>query len=139
MFENLGWPEILVLVLIGLFVFGPERLPKVIGEAARMLRTVRSMARNATSELREELGTDLDLEDLHPKTFVRKHLLSEEDEENLRRPLRDAMSEFSEFDHADEVAQAHRGSNGSESSTDRHPMDVDPDAPRTSRYDSDAT
>ena len=44
------------------------------------------MARNATGDLSRELGTDIQLEDLHPRTFVRKHLLSEEDEAALRRP-----------------------------------------------------
>jgi sec-independent protein translocase protein TatB len=45
------------------------------------------MARNATGDLSKELGTDIQLEDLHPKTFLRKHLLSEEDEAALRKPL----------------------------------------------------
>ena len=51
------------------------------------------MARNATSDLSRELGTDIQLEDLHPKTFIRKHLLSEEDEAgDPRRPLDDAYA-----------------------------------------------
>jgi sec-independent protein translocase protein TatB len=108
-FENLNWWEIALLALVGLFIFGPERLPKVIGDAARMLRTVRTMARNATSELREELGTDIDLEDLNPKTFVRKHLLSEDDEEHLTRPLKDAWRDLEEIKHVDEVVEAHQG------------------------------
>ncbi|HEV2089180.1 MAG TPA: sec-independent translocase [Cryptosporangiaceae bacterium] len=126
MFENLGWMEITVLALLGLFVFGPERLPKLIGDAARMLRTVRQMARNASSDLRQDLGTDIDLADLNPKTFVRRHLLSEEEEEAVRRPLRDAVREMEELDHVDAVASAHRGG-GSRSSAG------------AARYDTDAT
>ncbi len=142
MFENLGWMEIAVLVLIGLFVFGPERLPKVVADAARMLRTVRQMARNASSELRDELGTDLDIADLHPKRFVRKHLLSEQDEDLFRRPLRDAMRDFEELTHADDVATAHRGSLSDEPVADRHPMDarsVERAPGAATRYDTDAT
>jgi len=89
-FSNLNWWEIIALALLGLFIFGPERLPKVIGDGLRMLRQVREMARNATSDLSRELGTEVRLEDLHPKTFIRKHLLSEEDEAALRRPFDDA-------------------------------------------------
>jgi sec-independent protein translocase protein TatB len=85
-----GW-KIIVLFLVGMFVLGPQRLPKVIGEAARLLRTARQMARNATDELNRELGTQISVEDLRPKTFVRKHLLSEEDEASLRRPFDDAV------------------------------------------------
>jgi sec-independent protein translocase protein TatB len=92
-FSNLNWWEIAVLALIGLFIFGPERLPKVISDAIRTIRSVRDMARNATNDLSRELGTDVKLEDLHPKTFIRKHLLSEEDEASLRRPFDDAYQQ----------------------------------------------
>jgi sec-independent protein translocase protein TatB len=86
MFENLNWWEVGALLLLALLIFG-ERLPKVIGDGMRMLRGLRAMAQNATSDLNRELGTDLQLQDLHPKAFIRKHILSEEDEEALRRPL----------------------------------------------------
>ena len=86
MFENLNWWEIGALLLLALLIFG-ERLPKVIGDGMRMLRGLRAMAQNATTDLNRELGTDLQLQDLHPKAFIRKHILSEEDEAALRKPL----------------------------------------------------
>ncbi|MET7421278.1 twin-arginine translocase TatA/TatE family subunit [Dactylosporangium sp. NPDC005555] len=91
--ENLGGWEFIVIILVGLFIFGPDRLPKAINDGMRMLRNVRQMARNATGDLSRELGTDIQLEDLHPKTFLRKHLLSEADEAALRRPLQDIVGE----------------------------------------------
>lgn len=86
MFENLNVWEFGGLLLIALLIFG-DKLPKVIGDGMRMLRHLRQMATNATGDLSRELGTDISLDDLNPKTFVRKHLLSEEDENTLRRPL----------------------------------------------------
>ncbi|BFU42197.1 preprotein translocase subunit TatB [Krasilnikovia sp. MM14-A1004] len=86
MFENLNWWEILALLMLALLIFG-ERLPKVIGDGLRMLRGLRAMAQNATSDLSRELGTDIQLQDLHPKAFIRKHLLSEDEEAALRQPL----------------------------------------------------
>jgi sec-independent protein translocase protein TatB len=86
MFENLNWWEIAALLMLALLIFG-ERLPKVIGDGLRMLRGLRAMAQNATSDLNRELGTDLQLQDLHPKAFIRKHVLSEEDEAAIRKPL----------------------------------------------------
>ncbi|WP_246002503.1 hypothetical protein, partial [Allorhizocola rhizosphaerae] len=86
MFENLNAWEFGALLLLALLIFG-ERLPKVISDGMRMLRNLRAMATNATGDLSRELGTDIKLEDLNPKTFMRKHLLSEEDEAALRRPL----------------------------------------------------
>ncbi|MDT5033473.1 MAG: sec-independent protein translocase protein TatB, partial [Actinoplanes sp.] len=86
MFENLNWWEIGALFMLALLIFG-ERLPKVIGDGLKMLRGLRAMAQNATTDLSRELGTDIQLQDLHPKAFIRKHLLSEEDEVAIRRPL----------------------------------------------------
>jgi sec-independent protein translocase protein TatB len=85
-FENLNWWEIGALLMLALLIFG-ERLPKVIGDGLRMLRGLRAMAQNATSDLSRELGTDIQLQDLHPKAFIRKHLLSEDDEAAIRKPL----------------------------------------------------
>src|SRR5256885_7751214 len=85
--ENLNSWHLLVLALLGIFIFGPDKLPKAIADGVRMLRNLRTMARNATSDLSRELGTEITLEDLNPKTLLRKHLLSEEDEQALRKPL----------------------------------------------------
>jgi sec-independent protein translocase protein TatB len=92
--ENIGGWELIVIVLVGLFIFGPDKLPKAISDGVRMLRQLRQLARNATGDLSRELGTNIELEDLHPKTFLRKHLLSEEDEAALRKPLQDVYSEI---------------------------------------------
>jgi len=97
MFENLNFWEIGALLLLALFIFGPERLPKVIGDGLRMLRGLREMARNATRDLSREMGTDISLEDLHPKTFIRKHLLTEEDEAQIRRPFEDAYHDVKQI------------------------------------------
>ncbi|HEX5200394.1 preprotein translocase subunit TatB [Paractinoplanes rhizophilus] len=92
MFDNLNWWEIGALLLLALLIFG-ERLPKVIGDGMRMLRGLRAMAQNATSDLNKELGTDLQLQDLHPKAFIRKHILSEEEEDALRKPLQGLLDD----------------------------------------------
>ena len=97
MFQNLNFWEVGVLLLLALFIFGPERLPKVIGDGMRMLRGLREMARNATQDLSREIGTEITLEDLHPKTFIRKHLLSEEEEAELRRPFEDAYQDVKQI------------------------------------------
>jgi sec-independent protein translocase protein TatB len=80
--NNLGWGEVAFLLVLALFVFGPERLPKVAADAGRMLRQLRVMAQNATADITAELGpemADLDLTSLTPRRFVEKHLLSDED------------------------------------------------------------
>ncbi|MFG1914360.1 preprotein translocase subunit TatB [Micromonospora sp. NPDC048898] len=86
MLDNLNWWEIGALLLLALLIFG-DKLPTVINDGLRLVRNLRNMARNATGDLSRELGTDIQLEDLHPKAFIRKHLLSEEDEAAIRKPL----------------------------------------------------
>ena len=81
-----GW-EFLVLLLLAMFIFGPDKLPKAISDGVRMLRNLRDMARNATNDLSRELGTEISLEDLNPKSLIRKHILSDEDERAIREPL----------------------------------------------------
>jgi sec-independent protein translocase protein TatB len=82
---NIGPAEMAEILVIGLLVVGPERLPKYAADAARMLRQLRRMAENASTDLRSELGpefADVDLADLHPKRFVRKHLLEGYDDDD---------------------------------------------------------
>jgi sec-independent protein translocase protein TatB len=86
--DNIGWPELLVLVLVGLFVLGPERLPAAAAWVARTVRTVRDYATGARDQLRSELGPEFDelrkpledlrsVRDLDPRRAVRQHLFTE--------------------------------------------------------------
>ena len=84
MLGGLGWPETVVLLLIGLFVFGPERLPTIAAEAGRTLRRLRGYLQGMGEDLKAELGPevgDLDLRSLHPREFVRKHLFEDDPDE----------------------------------------------------------
>lgn len=71
MFNNLGWPEIAVLAVLAMLIFGPERLPKVAADAGRLLRELRKMASGVTNDLRAEMGIDLDeIRRLDPRRFL---------------------------------------------------------------------
>lgn len=85
MFDSIGWGEILVLIVAGLFILGPERLPEAAAWMARSVRKVREFATGAREQLREEMGPEFDqlrkpLEDLRglrnfdPKRVVTQHL-----------------------------------------------------------------
>ncbi len=72
--------KLLVLGVIALIIFGPERLPTIAAQAGRALREVRKLLDGAKSELAENLGpefSDFDIADLNPRQFVRKHLMDE--------------------------------------------------------------
>ena len=83
---DLSITKILVLAVIALIVFGPNELPKVASQAGRMLRDLRKIAEGAKADLREGLGPefqDFDFDDLNPKSFVRKHLFDESEQQAL--------------------------------------------------------
>ncbi len=84
MFDSLGWAELVVLLVLALFVFGPERLPGMAADAGRALRKARRYAKSVTADLTNELGPELgnvDLASLNPRTFVEKHLLSDDEDD----------------------------------------------------------
>ena len=90
MFANVGWGEMLVLVIIGLVVLGPERLPGAIRWTSNALRQARDYISGATSQLREDLGPEFEdlreplselnkLRGMTPRAALTKHLLDGDD------------------------------------------------------------
>ena len=80
---NIGAGELLVLALVGLLVLGPERLPGIARDAARMIRTLRELANGARTQLKEELGpefADVDLSSLNPRTAIQRALFEPDPE-----------------------------------------------------------
>jgi sec-independent protein translocase protein TatB len=74
---DLNISKLLVLGVIALVIFGPDQLPRLAQQAGKALRDLRHIAENAKADLTEGLGPefrDFDINDLHPKNFVRKHL-----------------------------------------------------------------
>jgi sec-independent protein translocase protein TatB len=74
---DIGFGEVVVLAVLALFVFGPERLPKVAADAVRTLRGVREMAATARQQLTDVVDPELkaiDVKALDPREFVRRTL-----------------------------------------------------------------
>ncbi len=59
---DIGFGEIIMIVVVALLVFGPDRLPKVAADAARTLRQVRQMAASARKDLVDAAGLEDDAE-----------------------------------------------------------------------------
>lgn len=72
--------ELVLLIVLFIIMFGPERMPQLARKAAHAFVSVRDMATKAQTQLRSELGpeySDLELKDLNPKSFVKKHMSAE--------------------------------------------------------------
>jgi sec-independent protein translocase protein TatB len=90
MFSNLSWEHILVLVVVGLVILGPERLPGAIRWTSTALRQARDYLSGVTNQLREDIGPEFDdlraplselqkLRGMTPRAALTKHLLDGDD------------------------------------------------------------
>jgi sec-independent protein translocase protein TatB len=134
--------HISILMVVGLIVFGPERLPSLMRDLGKALRQVRQTANAMQEDLKSELGPevgDLDLRSLHPRTFVEKHLFGDEEDPLGLDFLRKDAEPMISFDKPN----ASRSTNGEQATRDNQTR---PDGsapgktlPRLDRYDLDAT
>jgi sec-independent protein translocase protein TatB len=75
---DIGIGEILLVAVVGLLIFGPERLPKAAADAAKWLNQIRSMASSARKDLADSAGVDLSetvetvksLQEFHPRKLA---------------------------------------------------------------------
>jgi sec-independent protein translocase protein TatB len=102
MFANLSWEHLLVLVVVGLVILGPERLPGAIRWTSNALRQTREYLSGMTNQLREDIGPEFDdlrgplselqrLRGMTPRAALTKHLLDGDDSiftGNFDRPAR---------------------------------------------------
>lgn len=105
---GVGLPEMAVIALVAVVVFGPERLPEFARQAGRFLHRLKVFATGARDELRAELGpefSNLELRDLDPRAIVRKHVMeameeaeAEEAERTRRRRRELADGEVPPYD-----------------------------------------
>lgn len=90
MFANVGWGEMVILVIAGLVILGPERLPGAIRWTAGAVKQARDYLTGATSQLRQDLGPEFDdlreplselqkLRGMTPRAALTKHLLDGDD------------------------------------------------------------
>jgi len=95
---GMSWGEIIIVITVGMFVLGPERIPVAVKWVGSTLKTVRTMAAGAQEQLQGEFGPELEelkrqiadlqslkeiqelrsLRDLNPRSMITKNILGEE-------------------------------------------------------------
>ncbi len=87
---NIGPWDFLILVVAGLLILGPERLPSAAAWLGRTVRQVREYAHGAREQLRSELGPEFDdlrepladlrgLRGFNPRSAISRHLFDDLD------------------------------------------------------------
>jgi sec-independent protein translocase protein TatB len=141
MFGMSAW-HLTVLVLVGLFVFGPERLPNLLRDLGKALRHARSTAQNMQEDLQAELGPevgDLDLRSLHPRTFVEKHLFGDEEDPMGLDFLRKDAKQLVSFDKPAPAPAPDADHSPSANGSSLNGTHVSRISPGAAKWDADAT
>jgi sec-independent protein translocase protein TatB len=137
--------ELIILLVVAVVVIGPERLPKYAAELARMVREVRTFARNAREQVREEMGDefdDVDWQALDPRRYdprriVREALLDDDDDEPQISDRASATRSDDDGPHG--ATAAGSTSDGTSNGTANGTGDTSPTSRPGSAYDADAT
>lgn len=88
----MGLPEIAVIMVVALLVFGPEKLPDLARQAGQFVRTLRRMADTAKDDFGREIGHDLknvNLRDLDPREVVRRSVFDDTPASSTPSPVRE--------------------------------------------------
>ena len=69
---GVGLPELAVIIVVAVVVFGPDRLPDFARQAGRMVRQLRQFTQSARDDLRDELGPEYANFELTTSTHARR-------------------------------------------------------------------
>ena len=83
---GINGPEFLLLLIIGVLVIGPSRLPEYTQKLANLVKEVRRMASGAREQIKEEVGIDIDEVDwkkydprqYDPRRIIKEALLDDD-------------------------------------------------------------
>jgi sec-independent protein translocase protein TatB len=96
---GIGIPELLVIVVIAMFVFGPDRLPDFARQSGRFTRQLRKLTQQARDDIRTELGpefADFEITDLDPRRAIRKHIMEAWEDADESSPTKPRLHPLAE-------------------------------------------
>jgi len=77
---GLSSEKILILLVLAVFILGPERLPQYARSFAQFIKKLRKMANSAQEQMKNELGEgfeDLDWKKLDPRQYDPRRIIRE--------------------------------------------------------------
>lgn len=77
---GLTFDKLLIILVIAVFLIGPDRLPGYAAQLARLVKTLRGFADGARDRMREEMGPEFDEVDwrkLDPRQYDPRRIIRE--------------------------------------------------------------
>lgn len=138
LFVGLTFEKLLVIMLIAVFVVGPDRLPVYAQKLAQLVKSLKQMASGAKDRMRDEMGPEFDEVDwkkLDPRQY------------DPRRIIRDALleddstpeSRQASAAQASAARQAQRSTTGASSSESTPSQGSAPVSATALTFDEEAT
>lgn len=84
---SIGFPELMIIMVVGLIVLGPEKLPEVARMIARAMRDIRKYADDVRSEFEKNVLTE-DLREI----------------KNDLQSLTEEASDYDAYDHGSDIS-----------------------------------
>ncbi len=90
---GLTFEKLLIIMVIAVFVLGPDRLPMYAQKLAQLVKSVKQMASGAKERMRDEMGPEFDEVDwkkldprqYDPRRIIRDALVEDESSPEARR------------------------------------------------------
>ena len=67
---DIGFPELLLILFVGLVVIGPDKLPQLIKTSIRSFRTLRGYLVETKSQIEKSVGIEEIRQDLHNEKIM---------------------------------------------------------------------
>ncbi len=82
MLGNLGFPELVLILIIALLVFGPEKLPELVKSAVKTVRTIKKEMADVRKTIEDEIGDITeDIDDVKRDLIIAGDLVEESEVE----------------------------------------------------------
>lgn len=83
---GLTFEKLVLIGIVALLIIGPDRLPAFAAQFARLIKSIRQMAKGAEQRLKDEMGDDFNVDDLKkldprqydPRRIIREALSDDE-------------------------------------------------------------
>lgn len=84
---DIGFAELVLIMVVGLLVLGPERLPGAVRTASLWIGRIRRSFQEVRADIEREIGADEIRQQLHNESILKQLEASKQDLQKLQRDL----------------------------------------------------
>lgn len=83
MIGNLGFPELVLIIIVAILVFGPEKLPEVLKSTVKTVRAIKKEMADVRKTIEDEIGDITEeVDDIKKDIVLAGDIVEEPNDEN---------------------------------------------------------